>query len=197
MVNNNPIQLIVGLGNPGQEYESTRHNAGAWFVHALANRYQETLRLETKFHAHVTKITEDGENCWLMIPTTYMNESGRAVKAMTQFYKISPEHILVAHDELDFPAGVVKVKQGGGHGGHNGLRDIISALGGNTFNRARIGIGHPGDPKRVHDYVLTKPSRSDHDKIDNAIDDLLHVTPDLIKGETQKVMKALHTDGGS
>ena len=149
------IKLIVGLGNPGPQYSQTRHNAGAWFVGALSRDYNIPLNLETKFFGHSGRGLIDGKDCRLLIPNTFMNLSGKAVGALATFYKILPDEILVAHDELDIDPGLVKLKKSGGHGGHNGLRDIISALGNNkNFYRLRIGIGHPGNAKLVSNYVL-------------------------------------------
>ena len=144
------IKLIVGLGNPGPQYEQTRHNAGAWYVNALAHDYSIPLQLETKFFGHVGRGMIGNSDCRLLIPNTFMNLSGKAVGALATFYKILPDEILVAHDELDIDPGTVKLKQSGGHGGHNGLRDIISALANNRdFYRLRIGIGHPGNKSQV------------------------------------------------
>ncbi|CAB3269914.1 unnamed protein product [Salmonella enterica subsp. enterica serovar Typhimurium] len=140
------IKLIVGLANPGAEYAATRHNAGAWYVDLLAERLRAPLREEPKFFGYTSRITLEGEDVRLLVPTTFMNLSGKAVGAMASFYRIQPDEILVAHDELDLPPGVAKFKLGGGHGGHNGLKDIISKLGNNpNFHRLRVGIGHPGD----------------------------------------------------
>lgn len=186
------IKLIVGLGNPGPEYEQTRHNAGAWLIKQLAAQFHVNLRRETKFKGFVAAITVHNHECWLLIPSTFMNLSGQAVNAVANFYKITPQEILVAHDELDFPAGTIRLKQGGGHGGHNGLRDIVAHLHSNDFHRVRIGIGHPGDRDQVHDYVLSAPSRHDRQQIENAIEQLIKTLPDLISGHFQKVMRELH-----
>ena len=151
------IQLIVGLGNPGAQYEDTRHNAGFWFVEQLARAYGGSLQPEKKFFGYAARITIGGQDVRLLTPSTFMNRSGQAVNAIATFYKIPPQAILVAHDELDHPPGIGRLKQGGGHGGHNGLRDIISSLGNNKdFCRLRIGIGHPGNSKAVVNYVLKK-----------------------------------------
>ena len=189
------IRLIVGLGNPGKEYEGTRHNAGAFFVLELARRLGAELGTEKKFSGDTTaKITFSGCNLRLLIPTTFMNRSGMAVAAMANFYRISPEEILVAHDELDIPAGQARFKQGGGHGGHNGLRHIISVLGGNNlFYRLRIGIGHPGHVGKVSGYVLSKPSVADHQAIDGSIDNALEALPLLLSGDKAKAMTSLHS----
>lgn len=188
------LRLIVGLGNPGKQYESTRHNVGAWFVDQLARQHNTQLKNETKFHACLGKISQADNQCFLSIPSTFMNESGKAVLALVNFYKIKPQEILVAHDELDFPAGIIRLKEGGGHGGHNGLRDIIRVIGGNNFLRMRIGIGHPGNKDQVTSYVLGKPSKSDEDKIIQSIDEGARVIDDLISGELQRAFHALHSD---
>jgi PTH1 family peptidyl-tRNA hydrolase len=151
------LQLIVGLGNPGLEYAQTRHNAGVWFVAALAAEHNIRLNPEAKYFGLVGRGTINGQEVRLLIPTTFMNRSGQAVSALANFFKIPLDAILVAHDELDLPAGSIRLKTGGGHGGHNGLRDIISSSGNqNNFHRLRIGIGHPGDAKLVSNFVLTK-----------------------------------------
>lgn len=187
------IALIVGLGNPGAEYEQTRHNAGAWFVQALANQADAALRSAIKFHGLHCIAKLHNQECHLLIPTTYMNLSGQSVKAVAAYYKIAPENILVAHDEIDLPVGDIRLKFDGGHGGHNGLRDIISHLSSNKFYRLRIGVGHPGESKLVHDYVLHPPKKSEQTLIDNAIQDAERVTPLMLKGELQKAMQELHT----
>ncbi len=188
------IKLLVGLGNPGNEYASTRHNAGAWFIELLAEQLNVTLKPETKFHSSIARVKLHGQDCWLLIPTTYMNHSGQAVAAFCQFHKISPENILVAHDELDFQPGTVRLKQDGGHGGHNGLRDIIAHLHTAQFNRLRIGIGHPGHRDQVHDYVLTRPSADDRKKILDALTSTAHIVEDLVTGNVQHAIHKLHTD---
>jgi PTH1 family peptidyl-tRNA hydrolase len=187
------ITLIVGLGNPGAEYEKTRHNAGAWFVDAVAHTAHATLRSTTKFHGLHSAAKIDGKECHLLIPTTYMNLSGQAVQAVANFYKITADNILVAHDEIDLPVGDVRLKFDGGHGGHNGLRDIISHLGTNKFHRLRIGVGHPGNSKLVHDYVLHPPKKPEKELIENAIQDAEKILPLVLRGEYQKAMMALHT----
>lgn len=187
------IQLIVGLGNPGSEYEKTRHNVGAWFVDALAEQYQGSFRSETKFRGQLTKLNVAGSACWLLKPSTYINESGQSVSAVANFYKIPPASILIVHDELDFDAGVIRIKEGGGHGGHNGLRDIVRHLKTNDFFRIRVGIGHPGSKDRVTPYVLGVPSQADRSKIIKSIEDGLHVIPDLVSGEMDHAFKQLHS----
>lgn len=186
------IQLIVGLGNPGPQYEETRHNAGFWFVESLARRYMAQLRMEGKFHGRVGKASIDGSEVWLQMPDTFMNRSGQAVRALAGFYKIPVEQILVIHDELDLPAGTARLKQGGGHGGHNGLRDLMEKLGSREFYRLRIGIGHPGHKSQVHDYVLRRPAPDDRVGMEQAIDNAIDVMPSLIQGEWQKAMNELH-----
>lgn len=193
----NSIQLIVGLGNPGAEYENTRHNAGAWLVERLARSEGVRMSPEKKFHGHVGKARIKGEDCWLLIPATFMNLSGQAVQALASFYRIAPESILVVHDELDMPAGQARFKTGGGHGGQNGLRDIISKLGNNpNFHRLRIGIGHPGDKSKVTGHVLGKPSQTEQKAIDDAIDEALRVLPDAVSGDMAKAMNRLHSFKG-
>lgn len=188
------IKLIVGLANPGSEYAATRHNAGEWFVEALLSGTSDPLKPESKFFASLSQTTLDAHPIRIMVPTTYMNESGKAIAAVCNFYKVEPQEILVAHDELDLPPGTVRLKQGGGHGGHNGLRHIIQALGTPNFYRLRIGIGHPGNKNQVTNYVLKKPSTDDKNLIDDAITQALHVIPTVLAGDMQKAMTALHTE---
>lgn len=186
------IELIVGLGNPGEEYAATRHNVGFWFVDRLSEEFGQRFRKETKFHGEVAKIVVDGKPLWLLKPLTFMNRSGQSVSALMKYYKLTPENILVVHDELDHEAGNVKLKLGGGHAGHNGLRDIIKALDSKDFYRLRLGIGHPGSKNQVVNYVLGTPSRDDKDKIEVAIDDAIREAPGLVKGEFDRVMNRLH-----
>lgn len=185
--------LIVGLGNPGPKYQATRHNAGFWFVDFLARDAGTPLRLDAKFHGEVGKITLADRDVWLLKPNTFMNRSGQAVGAIAQFYQIEIGDILVAHDELDVAAGALKVKQGGGHAGHNGLRDIIDQLGGNEFLRLRIGISRPETGGDVTNYVLGAPSKAEHAAIDTAIKAAALYTPQLIGGELAKAMQHLHS----
>lgn len=187
------VQLIVGLGNPGPKYEQTRHNVGFVFVDAVARAHGATLRLENKFHGEACKVSLAGRDVWLLKPNTFMNLSGKAVAALANFYKIPPESVLVVHDELDIPAGALRLKQGGGHGGHNGLRDIISQLGSKEFLRLRIGIDHPGNSREVSNYVLGKAAPEDQRLIDIAIDDALRELPNILAGEWQKAMNHLHS----
>ncbi len=186
--------IIVGLGNPGSEYEHTRHNVGAWFVTQLADKFDAHFRTHTKFKGLSASFKLAGDDCQLLIPTTFMNHSGLAVQAIAQFYKTPIERILVIHDELDLPAGTIRLKQNGGHGGHNGLRDIITHLSARDFQRLRIGIGHPGSGHAVVKYVLSKPSSDDISAILSAIKDGISAIPAIIRGEQQQVMKILHTD---
>ncbi|TCK01543.1 peptidyl-tRNA hydrolase [Volucribacter psittacicida] len=164
------IKLIVGLGNPGEKYAETRHNAGEWFIEGLAKQFGFQLKPEAKFFGKTARTLLNGEEVRFLVPTTFMNLSGKAVSALANFYRIKPEQILIAHDELDLPVGVAKIKQGGGHGGHNGLRDSIAQLANNkNFYRLRIGIGHPGSKELVAPYVLSKPSPNDRAFIDQAL----------------------------
>ncbi len=189
-----PIKLIVGLGNPGQEYDRTRHNAGADFVTELARQASVNLAPEKKFFGLATKAIINNRPVHLLIPTTFMNRSGQAIAALANFYKIEPEEILVAHDELDLEPGVARLKHGGGHGGHNGLRDTISSLGNNkNFARLRLGIGHLGSAKQVVGYVLKKASQTDQQLIDDASYEATRVMPEVVTGDWNNAMKALHT----
>lgn len=191
------IQLIVGLGNPGAQYDDTRHNAGFWFVEQLAQAHGVMMQPEKKFFGHAARISMGGQDVRLLNPMTFMNVSGQAVGALATFYKIPPESILVAHDELDLPPGVGRLKQGGGHGGHNGLRDIIASLGNNKdFLRLRLGIGHPGTSKDVVNYVLNKPPVADRQKIDAVIDESVRVAAEIVNGARQKAVQELHTFAG-
>lgn len=188
------IKLIVGLGNPGREYEDTRHNAGAIFVEELARRFNAPLKEESKFFGLTARAMIDGHDVRLLVPTTFMNRSGQAVASLANFYKIAIEEILVAHDELDIDAGTARFKQGGGHGGHNGLRDIIAKCGNNKdFHRLRIGIGHPGSAKLVTGYVLNKAPAAEHQKMLDAIDESIRALPDALSGDWAKAMNYLHT----
>ena len=187
------IKLIVGLANPGAEYAATRHNAGAWFVDLLAERLRAPLREEAKFFGYTSLFTLGGEDVRLLVPTTFMNLSGKAVAAMASFFRINPDEILVAHDELDLPPGVAKFKLGGGHGGHNGLKDIISKLGNNPNSpRLRIGMGHPGDKNKVVGFVLGKPPVSEQKLIDEAIDEAARCTEMWFTDGLTKATNRLH-----
>ena len=187
------IKLIVGLGNPGSQYTNTRHNAGFWFVDALCKKYGFDLKDNKKFYGEAANVDINNHSVWLLKPMTYMNHSGKALQSLTQFYKIKPEEILVAYDELDLPPGTVKLKKGGGHGGHNGLRDIISLIGSNEFYRIRLGIGHPGHKSQVVSWVLNRASSDDEISINNAIDKSLAVLEDLLDGQLEKATRELHT----
>ncbi len=186
------IKLIIGLGNPGAEYAKTRHNVGAWFIDTLAASLHAEFKKEKKFTAEVAKVSIDGHECYLLKPLTFMNDSGHSVQAAAHFYKVAPKEMLIAHDELDFPVGQVKLKVGGGHGGHNGLRDIAEKLASTDFLRLRIGIEHPGHKDRVTAHVLNAPSAHDKKLIDDSIIDALRVLPDVINGKIEKAMRDLH-----
>ncbi|HET8730026.1 MAG TPA: aminoacyl-tRNA hydrolase [Moraxellaceae bacterium] len=187
------IRLIVGLGNPGPEYASTRHNAGQWFVERLADKYGILLVNDPKYHGLVGRGTVQGQDLRLLIPTTYMNLSGQSVGALATFFKILPDEILVAHDELDLPPGAIRLKTGGGHGGHNGLRSIISALANhNGFHRLRVGIGHPGNAKDVSGFVLTKAPQKEQELIERALDEAEALGDDIIAGKLAQAMNKLN-----
>lgn len=188
-----PIQLIVGLGNPGPNYSETRHNAGAWIAAAIAEKYHAQFRSESKFKALVTDINEQSKDCKIAIPTTFMNLSGDAVQAIVNFFKIPVDAILVAHDELDLSPGEIRLKQGGGHGGHNGLRDIMAKLNSDQFVRLRIGIGHPGKRDLVTPYVLNKPTRDEAHLIEDALTRAMNILPLAIAGDLSRAMQTLHT----
>jgi peptidyl-tRNA hydrolase, PTH1 family len=188
-----PIKLIVGLGNPGSEHEDNRHNVGFWFVDRLCADLRASLRNERKFHGEVARATLGGHELWLLKPMTYMNRSGLAVAALALYYKILPSEILVVYDELDLPPGTAKLKQGGGAGGHNGIKDMIAHLTTPDFWRLRVGIGHPGDKNLVSDYVLHAPSKLDREVIDTTLARALDVFPHIAKGEMPKAMLRLHT----
>ncbi|WP_319021404.1 aminoacyl-tRNA hydrolase [Pseudomonas sp. FME51] len=188
------IKLIVGLGNPGPEYDMTRHNAGALFVERLASGHNLGLRQENRFFGLTGRLSIDGQDVRLLIPTTFMNRSGQAVSAIAGFYRITPDEILVAHDELDLPPGVVKCKKGGGHGGHNGLRDIIASLGNqNGFHRLRLGIGHPGHSSQVTGFVLGRAPKAEQQALDACIDEARRELPGMLVGDWTKVMQRLHS----
>jgi peptidyl-tRNA hydrolase, PTH1 family len=185
------IRLIVGLGNPGKQYERTRHNAGFWLVERFAAREGIALKSEGKYHAYIGRHEPTG--AWLVLPQTYMNVSGKSVALLAGFFKISADEILVAHDELDFPPGVAKMKQGGGVAGHNGLKDIAARIGALEFWRLRLGIGHPGAKDLVADYVLMKPAADEREAIERAIEKSLEVIPLCLAGDLQSAMLKLHT----
>ena len=188
-----PLKLIAGIGNPGAEYANTRHNAGIWFVERLAKKFGASLKPEKKFFGRTSLINVDGVEVRLLIPNTYMNESGKSIGALANFFKIEPPGILVAHDEIDFPPGKIKYKQEGGLAGHNGLRDISSRLAGATdFNRLRIGVGHPGDRGGVTGHVLGKVSSKDRELIEHCIEDAITSIPFAVAGDWQSAMQQLH-----
>jgi len=193
-----PIRLIVGLGNPGAEYEQTRHNAGFWLVDNLANSLPNArLQRESCFNAMVAKTIIGGNQLWLLEPQTYMNRSGQSVGAIARFYKIQPDEVLVVHDELDLPPGAAKLKKGGSSGGHNGLKDITSALGTQDYWRLRIGIGHPRTlnlNQPVADFVLHRPRREEQLLIEEAIEKALRIIPTAVAGDFTKATMELHTN---
>ena len=190
----NCLKLIVGLGNPGPQHDSNRHNAGAIFLHNLCKSYGGDLRGESKFFGEFGSIKIEGNDVKLLFPTTFMNHSGKAVGAVCKFFKIDPRNMLVAYDEIDFDVGVARFKEEGGHGGHNGIRDIINALGGNRdFYRLRIGVGHPGHKLMVSNHVLSNPSRSEADLMMMTVDDAVRVMPKAVIGEWEEAMRLLHT----
>ena len=188
-----PIRLIAGLGNPGPRYQATRHNAGFWFADALAQALGGQFRVSTRFHGECCEIMEVGRACWILKPDVFMNRSGQAVAALAGFYKLAARQILIVHDELDLPPGTVRLKQGGGNGGHNGLRSVTESLGSGDFARLRIGIGHPGHRDLVTDYVLTKPSQQDRQAIEAAVADAITVMPEVFSGKLERAMHKLHT----
>lgn len=186
------IRLIVGLGNPGDKYENTRHNAGFWLVDLIARQTNSTLSTDAKLFGVVGKLAPHSDK-WLLKPTIFMNASGKAVAALANYYKILPEEILVVHDELDLPVGQAKLKLGGGHGGHNGLRDIHAALGTHNYWRLRIGIGHPGEKSEVVNYVLKAPSKDEQSAIDDSIYQSSQVINEILSGAFDSAMLKLHT----
>ncbi len=189
------LRVIVGLGNPGPEHLVTRHNAGFWFVDLLARRHGGEFRDYRKYSGETARITLSQREIVLLKPTTYMNRSGLSVRQLSDFYKVAPEEILVAHDELDLPVGSVRLKQGGGHGGHNGLRDLITHVG-ETFWRLRLGIGHPGNKADVIDYVLTRAPRAEEDTILETVSTAADVMPLLIEQGAERAMTRLHSRAG-
>jgi PTH1 family peptidyl-tRNA hydrolase len=186
-----PLKIIVGLGNPGAEYARTRHNAGFWLVDELARRHGGTFRHEGKHQGELARVRIGGEELWLLKPMTFMNRSGGPVSSVLGFYKLAPAQMLVAHDEIDLPGGTVRLKDGGGHGGHNGLRDIISAQG-DGFWRLRIGVGHPGAAKEVVDFVLTQASKSEQNDIDDSVRAGADAIEEMLRSGAQIAMNKLH-----
>lgn len=188
------MKLIVGLGNPGPEHIETRHNAGFWCIDRLAEQCHASFKQQSKFQAEVSQTSINGSELWLMKPLTYMNHSGRAASAMMSFYKLDIEQLLVIHDEIDLPPGTVRYKTGGGHGGQNGLRDIINSLGSPKFSRLRIGVGHPGDKHKVVNHVLGRANKDEQLAIDSAIGRAVDCLPWIVAGDVQKAMNVLHSD---
>ncbi|PJD96168.1 MAG: aminoacyl-tRNA hydrolase [Legionella sp.] len=186
------IKLIIGLQNPGSAYEQTRHNAGCWFIERLSEHYPVSFKADKKINAQWAVLDAHAHACKLLLPLTFMNHSGQPTRAFAQFYQIKPQEILVVHDELDLLPGRIKLKTGGGHGGHNGLKDIIAHLGSTDFHRLRIGIGHPGHKDLVHQYVLGKPAMQDKQQIMDAIDNSLHALPLLLAGDLAKAMNQIN-----
>ena len=187
------IKLFVGLGNPGPEYEATRHNAGAWWIDALASTLKVQLVMDRSYHGFVARTLVDGQTIWLLQPQTYMNLSGKSVAALARFFKILPSEILVAHDEMDIAPGEAKLKLGGSHAGHNGLRDIHAQLGSSDYWRLRLGVGHPGDKSEVVSWVLKKPSADHRIAIEQTIDRAIKALPHLLAGDMDKATMLIHT----
>ena len=187
-----PIRIIAGLGNPEEKYERTLHNAGFWFVDELARKYGGSFRYEKKFDADYCRVNLHGEDVWLVKPQSYMNCSGQPIRGMMDYYRLRTNQLLVAHDEIDLPPGTVRLKEGGGHGGHNGLRDIIKHCG-NEFLRLRLGVGHPGEKHKVTNYVLKRGSADTEAAVERNIDDAVAVMPELVDGNFGAAMKKLHT----
>ena len=190
------IRLIVGLGNPGADYVDTRHNAGFWFLDLLADHLSVRFRFEKRFNADQVRYQSGDKDVFLLKPQTFMNRSGQSLAAVAGFYKFKPQQILVVHDELDLEPGFNRLKQGGGHGGHNGLRDVINHLGDREFFRLRVGIGHPGDRDQVVNYVLHRPSIADRELIEDGNRQSLEIMPLVFEGRIDKAMQALHTPDG-
>jgi PTH1 family peptidyl-tRNA hydrolase len=187
------FKLLVGLGNPGSEYEDTRHNAGFWWLDAVARELKTHLQPERSYFGLAARASWQGHPVWLLEPTTFMNRSGQSVAALARFFKIQPSEILVAHDELDLPPGEVKLKQGGGHAGHNGLRDIHAQLGSADYWRLRIGIGHPGDKSEVANWVLKKPAPDQREALAGALQRCVLALPELLNGDITKATSRIHT----
>lgn len=186
------IDLIAGLGNPGPEYAKTRHNVGFWLLDELASQLNITFQSNSKFFGETARYASDYQDYWLLKPMTFMNRSGQSVGAMATFYRIPVERILVIHDDLDLEPGTIRLKEGGGHGGHNGLRDITNRFNSDKYLRIRIGIGHPGSGSDVSKYVLNRPSAVEETAINNAISCTLQSLPDILAGNIQKAMNQLH-----
>ena len=187
------IKLFVGLGNPGPEYEATRHNAGFWWLDSISRELKVHLVMDKGYHGLVARTTVHGQPIWLLAPQTFMNQSGKSVAALARFFKIAPQEILVAHDELDIVPGQVKLKLGGSHAGHNGLRDIHAQLGTGDYWRLRLGVGHPGIKSEVIDWVLKKPSLDHRIAIDQSIDRSVKALKSLLEGNMEKATLLIHT----
>jgi PTH1 family peptidyl-tRNA hydrolase len=185
--------IIAGLGNPGSQYEQTRHNVGFWLLDQLARDWGAIFSTQTRYHGELAQCSFDGHKVYLLKPLTFMNRSGQSVAALANFFKIPLDHVIVIHDELDLDPSVARWKRDGGHGGHNGLRDIIAQAGGKQFLRGRLGIGHPGNSKEVSNFVLSKPSQADRQHIELAIDNMLRSLPDVLSGNLDKAMNWLHS----
>jgi len=190
-----PLKLIVGLGNPGAQYARTRHNAGWWFVDALLAQQRGAWRHEAQHQVDVARVRIDESELWLAKPTAFMNRSGAPVSALAHFYRIAPPEILIVHDDIDLPPGVARLKHGGGHGGHNGVRDVIAHIGA-EFWRLRLGVGHPGAKDLVLDAVLDRPTGAEQQMIDEAVQRALEAVPELLRAGAQKAMNRLHRSGG-
>jgi PTH1 family peptidyl-tRNA hydrolase len=191
-----PLRLVVGLGNPGPQYAQTRHNAGFWLVDELARQHGVQFRSDGRAHGESCRIALAGQELWLLKPMTFMNRSGLAVVTLARFYRIAPPEILVVHDDLDLPPGAARLKRGGGHGGHNGLRDVLAHLGDPDFLRLRLGIGHPGDRREVLDYVLRRAPLEEQALLEAAIVEALRELPRIVAGQLAQAMQALHRRRG-
>lgn len=187
------IKLFVGLGNPGPEYDATRHNAGFWWIDALAREWKISMAMDKSYHGLVGRTTVHGSTVWLLQPQTFMNLSGKSVAALARFFKVAPQEILVGHDELDIAPGQMKLKFGGSHAGHNGLRDIHAQLGSGDYWRLRLGVGHPGNKAEVVNWVLKKPSQDDRIAIEQSIDRSIKALPALLAGDMEKATLLVHT----
>ena len=187
-----PVRIIAGLGNPEEKYERTLHNAGFWIVDALARKFGGHFRYEKKFDAEICRVTMHGDDVWLVKPQSYINHIGTPVRGMIDYNRLGLAELLVAHDEIDLQPGIVRLKEGGGHGGHNGIRDVIRHCGAD-FLRLRLGVGHPGQKEEVTNYVLKRGSSEVESAIERNIDDAIAVLPELVDGNISAAMKKLHT----
>lgn len=188
---NEPISLIVGLGNPGDKYTATRHNAGFWFLDRLAGHFNATFKTDSKFKGEVASFQQGSGRVWLLKPNTFMNLSGESLGPFAKYYQIDPLEVLVVHDELDLQPGIARYKKAGGHGGHNGLRDIFKHYS-KDFWRLRIGVGHPGDKSKVLSFVMKPSPRAEMDLIDNAMDRAMDTMPEVLSGDLEAAMRSLH-----